>query len=182
MGLELRAISLTPVGRQPLFPALTLSVAGGAIVTVMGPSGAGKSTLLDAIAGHLSAAFRLQGEILLDGVDITRQPPEQRRVGILFQDAVLFPHLSVADNLAFGLHPGCRGRRARRAERAVPPSPLRWPVPVWLVSRIGIQPPSRADSVHGWHCSAPCWHNPGHCCWTRLSPAWTRLPGAVCGR
>lgn len=114
MALELRALSLAPKGRPPLFAPLTLSVAGGEIVTVMAPSGAGKSTLLDAIAGHLSVAFSLQGEILLDDVVINHQPPEQRRIGILFQDALLFPHLSVGDNLAFGLHAGITGRQQRR--------------------------------------------------------------------
>lgn len=81
----------------------------------MGPSGSGKSTLLAAITGALDPAFRLSGRVLLDGEDVTQQPTERRRIGILFQDELLFPHLSVGGNLAFGLTPALRGRRARRA-------------------------------------------------------------------
>lgn len=81
----------------------------------MGPSGIGKSTLLDAIGGHLAHGFALSGTILLDGTDLAPLPAEARRVGLMFQDAALFPHLSVGDNLAFGLARSVRGRAARRA-------------------------------------------------------------------
>lgn len=81
----------------------------------MGPSGVGKSTLLDAIGGHLAPAFRVTGRIELNGRDLTVLPAERRRVGLMFQDAHLFPHLSVGDNLAFGLARGVVGRAARRA-------------------------------------------------------------------
>lgn len=114
MTLELRALTLTPHGGAPLFPALNLSVPPGVIFTVMGPSGVGKSTLLDAIGGHLAPEFRLQGEILLDGLNVGNLPAEARRIGLMFQEALLFPHLSVGENLAFGLTPALRGRSARR--------------------------------------------------------------------
>lgn len=115
MTLELRALCVAPRGGAPLFPPLSLAVAPGTVATVMGPSGAGKSTLLDAIGGHLDPAFETSGAVILDGRDITALPPEARRIGLLFQDALLFPHLSVGDNLAFGLAPRHRGRAARRA-------------------------------------------------------------------
>jgi len=81
----------------------------------------GKSTLLDAVGGHLRPGFAQAGAVRLDGRDLAGVPPEARRIGLLFQDALLFPHLSVGDNLAFGLSPCVRGRAARRAavERAL---------------------------------------------------------------
>ena len=116
MSLDLSALTVTPKGSpQPLFPALTLHVPAGEVVTVMGPSGVGKSTLLDAIGGHLAHGFACTGRVMLNGREVTGLPAEARRIGILFQDALLFPHLSVGDNLAFGLSRAVRGRAARRA-------------------------------------------------------------------
>ncbi|MFN3936426.1 MAG: ATP-binding cassette domain-containing protein [Gemmobacter sp.] len=114
MTLELDRLAVAvPGARKPLFPPLSLRVEGGVVTSVMGPSGAGKSTLLDAIGGHLPGGFTVTGRVLLDGRDVTHLPPEARRIGVLFQDAMLFPHLSVGDNLAFGLSPRHRSRRAR---------------------------------------------------------------------
>ena len=115
--LELRAVAVT-VGGRPVIGPLDLAVGAGQIATLMGPSGCGKSTLLAFVCGTLDPSFDGTGQVLLDGCDITALPPERRRVGILFQDDLLFPHLSVAENLAFGLPPGLRGRRARRARIA----------------------------------------------------------------
>src|SRR5262245_18401388 len=81
----------------------------------MGPSGCGKSSLLAYICGALDPAVRAGGRIWLNGVDLTGLPPEQRRIGILFQDDLLFPHMSVAENLAFGLTARIRDRATRRA-------------------------------------------------------------------
>ncbi|NCO21045.1 MAG: ATP-binding cassette domain-containing protein [Rhodobacterales bacterium] len=115
MTLALIDISLRLGEAAPLFSPLTLTVRPGEIATVMGPSGIGKSTLLDGIGGHLDAGFTLTGRVLLEGKDIAGLPAEARRIGLMFQDAVLFPHLSVGDNLAFGLARSVRGRAARRA-------------------------------------------------------------------
>ncbi len=112
-SLELRKLGLQVEDRRLLGP-LDLVIAPGEIVTLMGPSGSGKSSLLALICGTLDPVFRSRGRILLDGEDLAPLPPERRRVGILFQDDLLFPHLSVAENLAFGLLPGTRGRAARR--------------------------------------------------------------------
>ncbi len=108
------------LGEAALIDGLELVVAPGEIVTVMGPSGSGKSTLLAWLCGSADPVFRITGRATLDGVDITGLPPEARRVGILFQDDLLFPHLSVGGNLAFGLPPGLgRAERARRIEAAL---------------------------------------------------------------
>jgi putative thiamine transport system ATP-binding protein len=92
---------------------LDVTVPPGEVLTVMGPSGSGKSTLLAALAGLLDPVFALEGRVLLGGDDVTRWPPERRRIGVLFQDPLLFPHLSVAGNLLFGVPAGV-GREARR--------------------------------------------------------------------
>lgn len=112
-GLRLEGVAIA-LGGQRLV-ALDTLIRPGETLTVMGPSGSGKSTLLAAITGTLAPAFTLSGRVRLDGVDITHLPTEARRVGILFQDELLFPHLSVGGNLAFGLRPHVRGRAERRA-------------------------------------------------------------------
>ena len=95
---------------------VTLSIAAGETVAVLGPNGAGKSTLLGVIAGLLRPSGRatLGGTVLFDDENFT--PPHRRGVSLLAQDALLFPHLSVLDNVAFG--PRSAGRRDSR-ERAL---------------------------------------------------------------
>lgn len=112
-GLSLENIAITR-GGTPIV-ALDRHIAPGEVLSVMGPSGVGKSTLLSLVTGTLDPVFSFEGRVLLDGADITRVAPEARRIGILFQDDLLFPHLSVGANLAFGLSPG--GKRADRARK-----------------------------------------------------------------
>jgi len=112
--LELRGVGLRADGRSLIAP-FDLSVAPGTVATLMGPSGCGKSSLLAYVCGTLDPGVQATGQVLLDGHDVTALPPERRRIGILFQDDLLFPHLSVAENLAFGLPAKERDRRARRA-------------------------------------------------------------------
>ncbi len=99
MTLELDRITIARDG-APLV-SLSARIEPGQVLTLMGPSGCGKSTLLAAIIGALPPVFALSGRILLEGRDVTALPIEHRRIGILFQEATLFPHLSVAGNLAF---------------------------------------------------------------------------------
>ena len=106
-GLTIAGLEIALSGR--LLVRLDASVAPGEVLTIMAPSGAGKSTLLAALSGTADPAFTLKGQVLLNGRDITAAPPQQRRMGLLFQDDLLFPHLSVAGNLAFALPPGGRG-------------------------------------------------------------------------
>lgn len=94
--------------------------APGETLTVMGPSGSGKSTLLRFIAGALMPPFSASGHVRLDGVLLDHLPVEDRRVGMLFQDDLLFPHLSVAGNLLFGLDAvGTRAERLAIVDRAL---------------------------------------------------------------
>ena len=103
-------------GNKPLL-RVEAAIRPGEVLTMMGASGAGKSTLISAIAGFLPAAFSCSGTILLNGQDITVLPPQQRKIGVLFQDSLLFPHFSVLQNILFALPPG--GSMARRRERAL---------------------------------------------------------------
>lgn len=118
MSLMVDALTVR-LHRRPLFAPVRLDIPPGVMATVMGPSGSGKSTLLDAIGGHLAPGLQATGRVLLGGRDVLSLPPERRRIGLMFQDAVLFPHLSVGDNLAFGLPTALKGRTARRAAVAL---------------------------------------------------------------
>lgn len=113
-ALDLRDAAVLLDGRR-LFAPVSLTVAPGAVATVLGPSGVGKSSLLAWVGGHLAPPMAGAGRVLLAGRDVTALPAEARRIGVLFQDAALFPHLSVGGNLAFGLAAAVRGRAARRA-------------------------------------------------------------------
>ena len=93
---------------------VSLAVADGEVVALLGVSGSGKSTLLRVIAGLLRPET---GTVFIDGEDVTDVPTHRRSVGMVFQDEQLFPHLSVVDNVAFGLRmsgvpPADRRRRA----------------------------------------------------------------------
>jgi iron(III) transport system ATP-binding protein len=118
--LELDHISLaydTPKGLRPVVQDLTLGLPTGDIGCLLGESGCGKTTVLRAIAGFEPVRA---GRILLDGSVISspteQVAPEKRRVGMMFQDYALFPHLSVAENVAFGLRRLERAERTRRVE------------------------------------------------------------------
>lgn len=112
-GLVLKNVSISQ-GAETLLQ-VDHRIGPGEVLTIMGPSGSGKSTLLSFLTGTMAPDFRVTGRVLLDGHDITNAPPHARRIGILFQDDLLFPHMSVGANLAFGLTRG--GTRAERAAR-----------------------------------------------------------------
>ncbi len=112
-GLRLDAVEISLGTRRLL--TLDRLVPPGQTLSVMGPSGSGKSTLFALIAGFLDPAFTATGRALLNGRDLTGLPPERRRVGLLFQDALLYPHMSVGGNLLFGLSAQVKGRSRRRA-------------------------------------------------------------------
>ena len=98
-SLECRHISLA-YGATPVLRDITLKIEPGEFFALLGPSGSGKSTLLRLIAGFNQ---HQSGELLIDGQDISGVPPHQRNIGMVFQSYALWPHMSVWDNVAFGL-------------------------------------------------------------------------------
>ncbi|MEM9351204.1 MAG: ATP-binding cassette domain-containing protein [Pseudomonadota bacterium] len=113
-GLRLKNVELSHRDGRPLV-SVDAQIAPGQVLSLMGPSGVGKSTILSAIIGTLPPAFRCTGEIVLNGRALAGLPPQKRKVGILFQDHLLFPHLSVGQNVGFGLPRGIKDRRGRVA-------------------------------------------------------------------
>jgi len=118
MTLQLEDVTIAVHGRT-LIRELSASIEPGRVLAVMGPSGSGKSSLLAWIAGALEAPFEARGALRLDGEDMSTRPIQQRRIGLLFQDDLLFPHLSVLGNLLFALPAGERSARVRAAEAAL---------------------------------------------------------------
>ncbi|WP_239689457.1 ATP-binding cassette domain-containing protein [Aquitalea pelogenes] len=143
-------------------------------LVVYGPSGAGKSLLLKAIAGlHRPDAghIRLDGRSLFDSAQGICLSPQQRQLGYLFQDYALFPHLSVRQNIGFGLQRGWLNPGRRRQLEAVD---------YWLEA-FGLQ--SLADQLPATlsggqrqrtALARAWWPSRVHCCWTNRSPRWTR--------
>ena len=102
--------------KERVLLSLNAEIGPGEVLTVMGPSGSGKSTLLAYVAGFLDPIFSAQGSILLDGEDVTSKPAETRHIGLLFQDPLLFPHLSVGGNLLFGMDRRTPNRKQRMCD------------------------------------------------------------------
>ena len=117
MFLSLDAVSVRyprSAAARPAVDRVTLSLGPGQIGVLIGPSGCGKTSLLRAVAGLERVAegrVRMDDRILADAASGVHLAPEDRRIGMVFQDYALFPHLSVSDNVAFGLH------HLRRTER-----------------------------------------------------------------
>lgn len=109
--LDVRDVSIGFDGRR-LLDRVALGLDAGEVVALLGPSGSGKSTLLRIIAGLIAPQ---EGSVWIDGADVTDVPTHRRSVGMVFQDEQLFPHLSVADNVGFGLKMAGLGRSERRA-------------------------------------------------------------------
>lgn len=113
--LEIKDLNLS-LGAKVILADFNLQVPAGAIVTVMGVSGSGKSTLLNWLIGDLPSAFIARGELWLNGIRRDQCPIEKRHISILFQDDLLFPHLSIGQNLAYALPARFSGRSARREQ------------------------------------------------------------------
>jgi len=113
--LNIQNLTITQA-HGPLFSGLSLTVAAGEVITLTGVSGAGKSTLLNWMIGDLDPHFSASGELWLGGVRRDTLPMEARHIGILFQDDLLFGHLSVGQNLAFALPAKLKGGPARRQQ------------------------------------------------------------------
>jgi ABC-type Fe3+/spermidine/putrescine transport system ATPase subunit len=117
VGVTRRFGALT-AGGTPAVDGLTLDVQQGELLALIGASGSGKTTTLRIIAGH---EMPDEGRVLLDGRDITALPPRQRGFGMVFQHYALFPHMTVGENVAFGLEARGlpKGERRERAARAL---------------------------------------------------------------
>jgi len=117
--LELDAVTIA-MPERVLVRSLTAQVAAGEVLTVMGDSGSGKSTLLGWLCGDLPAGFLASGSVRLNGRDVLALPTAQRRIGMLFQDDLLFPHMRVLENLLFAIPSGePRAQRIASAEQAL---------------------------------------------------------------
>jgi putative thiamine transport system ATP-binding protein len=104
---------------QVLIENLSLSVAPGVIHTVMGASGCGKSSLLAAVCGTLAEGMHFEGDVALNGQNLTHRPTERRQIGILFQEDLLFAHMTVFENLLFAVPAGPRKQREAQVNQGL---------------------------------------------------------------
>jgi len=102
MTLELDGVTHR-YGSERAIDDVSLSLDDGELVALLGPSGCGKTTVVQAIAGHLDPTA---GRVSLRGADVTGVPPEDRNVGVVFQRSTLYPHMTVGENVAYGLESG----------------------------------------------------------------------------
>ncbi len=116
--LEVQVRALAVAGRR-LLHDLRLCVPAGAVHTLMGESGCGKSSLLAAVCGTAAPQVAFEGAVVLDGTRVDTLPTRLRGIGILFQDDLLFAHMSVRENLLFAVPPGPRREREAAVARAL---------------------------------------------------------------
>lgn len=108
-SLEIKNLQL--FREDKLLLQLDEQIEGGDILTIMGPSGSGKSSLLNWMTGTLPSGLSATGEVWLHGQNISHLPAHLRHIGVLYQDALLFSHLSVAGNIAFAMPKGNKKQR-----------------------------------------------------------------------
>lgn len=116
LDIELRLLALHG---NPLLRDLRISVPNGVAHTVMGPSGCGKSSLLAAVCGTLAPPFTLDAQVRIDGQAVSHLPTQARRIGMLFQDDLLFAHMTVRENLLFAVPPGPQAAREAAVRQAL---------------------------------------------------------------
>ncbi len=116
-GLVLDNVSISLAGRALI--SISATIEPGSVLTVMGESGSGKSTLLSFVAGFLEPAFTATGRIALAGRNITGLAANERRTGLMFQDPMLFAHMSTGENLLFAIEGGSRAERRAVADVAL---------------------------------------------------------------
>ena len=116
-SLEIKNCELYRQHEQLL--SLNEQVKGGEILTIMGPSGSGKSSLLNWLTGTLPSGFNASGEVWLNGKNINNLPAHLRHIGVLYQDALLFSHLSVGGNIAFAMPKGNKKQRLEKIDHAL---------------------------------------------------------------
>lgn len=110
-ALKVSSLSITLPNGQKLFNNLSFDVAAGEVLALTGPSGSGKSSILSWLTGTLDPSIASEGQAFLDQQELTHLPTEKRRLGLMLQQNYLFPHMSVGQNLLFGLPSGPRHKR-----------------------------------------------------------------------
>ena len=155
---------------ETILSDLSLSVQKGEFLALLGPSGCGKSTLLKSIAGIVPLQ---QGQVILDGQDITRTPVHKRGTVILFQEMRLFPNMTVLENVAFPLKMQGIGKTQRLKQAEA------------FLQQVQMGNYSRRRVYE--LCSGSRWparwrRSRGCCCWTNPSPPWTKTCAARCAR
>jgi putative thiamine transport system ATP-binding protein len=116
-SLEIKNLQL--FREDKLLLQLDEQIEGGDILTIMGPSGSGKSSLLNWMTGTLPSGLSATGEVWLHGQNISHLPAHLRHIGVLYQDALLFSHLSVAGNIAFAMPKGDKKQRFEKIAEAL---------------------------------------------------------------
>lgn len=156
-------------GSFTLYP-LSLTIEKGEIFAILGRTGSGKTVLLEAIEGMFPGTG---GSVLYDGIDVMEIPPFNRRLGFVYQDHGLFPHMKVYDNIVYGLkmHGFTRAEQEERAYALME---------MLSITHIRNQYPG---TLSGEKASAPRWPgrwplNRKSFFWTNHSQPWTRLPGS----
>jgi putative thiamine transport system ATP-binding protein len=107
------------IANHILVEGVSLSIENGQIATLMGESGSGKSSILAAIAGTLSESLSFQGSVSLNGSRVDDVPTSQRKIGLLFQDDLLFAHMTVFENLLFAVPAGDKKSRRESVNQAL---------------------------------------------------------------
>ncbi|MCV2402948.1 ATP-binding cassette domain-containing protein [Marinomonas sp. C2222] len=111
--LRVKDFSLSTPNKT-LIEALSFDIEKGQVLSLMGPSGIGKSSLLHYLSGHLANSLQATGEVFLDDISLHDKPAEQRKVGLLQQSPLLFPHMSIMENLLFAI-PENKPKKVRKA-------------------------------------------------------------------
>ena len=112
--LKIQSLSLQLPDGTMLCSELSFQIDPGEVLVLMGPSGSGKSTILSWLTGTLDKRIRARGEVWLGDTRLTHLPVEQRRLGLMLQQDYLFPHMTVGENLKFGLRGGTRESRNKK--------------------------------------------------------------------
>ena len=117
--LSLRDITISIADEMPLISGLSVDIEPGSLRLIQGASGSGKSTLLSVICGTEDRNVHATGDVLLNGRVVSGLDAEDRRIGLMFQDPLLFPHMSIGDNLAIALAAHHRHDRKARVSDAL---------------------------------------------------------------
>lgn len=118
-SLKIERLSVSLPDGTLLCQDLSFSIEPGGVLALMGPSGSGKSTILSWITGTLDSRLRATGDVWLGDTRLTDLPAEKRQLGLMLQQDYLFPHMSVGQNLKFGLRGGSKADRQHKVEQSL---------------------------------------------------------------